>query len=330
MPAFGVSKTKSELASVTEFLSVFRRDVCRGLSKPGQKELQPQYFYDDVGSALFDAITFLPEYGLTRADTRLLRLNAGDIARRMGGVSCVVELGSGSGSKARWILSQLAERRPITFYPIDVSESALHRCWLDLGQMDSVSVVPLVASFLDGLRQAVRRRDGNMPLAVLFLGSTIGNFTPQEAEAFLSAIRQMLRPGDALLLSADLQKGVDRMIAAYADSVGVTAAFNLNLLSRINRELRGDFALSEFRHEARYDERKQRIEMHLRSLKTQIISIGSDFSVELCRGETILTECSYKFRCEDLLQLARRSGFICETQWVDAEWPFAQNLLKVE
>lgn len=322
-------KTNSDPSIGTAFLSAFARDVRRGLSQAGQKELDPRYFYDDVGSALFDAITLLPEYGLTRADARLLRLHASGVASRLDGVSLVIELGSGSGSKTRWILSKLAAKRAITYCPIDISESALERCSLDLRQMDSVDVVPVAASFLDGLQEGVRLRDPDKPLVVLFLGSTIGNFEPAEAEKFLSEIRRLLQPGDALYLSTDLEKDADRMIAAYDDPAGVTAAFNLNLLARINRELQGSFVLSQFRHDARYNEQEQRVEMHVRSTVEQSVEIGSDFMVNLNQGETIRTECSYKFSCERVIRLARRSGFTCEKQWVDTEWPFAQSLFRV-
>jgi uncharacterized SAM-dependent methyltransferase len=135
-------------------------------------------------------------------------------------------------------------------------------------------------------------------------------------------------PGDAFYLSTDLQKEIPRLIAAYDDSIGVTAAFNLNLIARINRELGANFDLSKFAHEARYDNKAHRIEMHLRSLVSQSVSIGDDFTIKLRRGETLWTESSYKFRCEDIAELARRTGFDCEIQWVDEEWPFAQNLLR--
>jgi dimethylhistidine N-methyltransferase len=317
MPAFAVLKTE------------FVRDVRDGLSRTGQKELNPRYFYDDVGSALFDAITFLPEYGLTRADTRLLQLHAGEMVARLGRVSVVVELGSGSGSKTGGILSKLAAANPITYYPIDVSASALQRCSVELRQLDSVTVVPIAAAFLDGLHQAVRLRDKGLPLVVLFLGSTIGNFAPDAAERLLSQIRRLLLPGDALYLSTDLEKDTARMIAAYDDPAGVTAAFNLNLLARINRELEGSFVLSQFRHEVRYNEHEHRIEMHVRSLMAQRVTIGGDFAVDFAQGETIRTECSYKFSSDGVAGLATRSGFTCEAQWVDSEWPFAQSLLRV-
>ena len=165
-------------------------------------------------------------------------------------------------------------------------------------------------------------------MLVLFLGSSIGNFEPHVAETFLKAIRSHLRPGDLFLLSTDLVKSIDRMVPAYDDALGVTAAFNLNLLARINRELGADFDLTNFRHEARYNEPEQRIEMHLRSTADQTASINGNFTVHLKPGETIWTESSYKFRTEQVRSISERAGFNCEVQWVDAEWPFAQTLLR--
>ncbi len=306
----------------------FAEDVRAGLSRYGQKELYSKYLYDDVGSALFDVITVLPEYGLTRADARLLHRHAPEIASRMTHASLVVELGSGSGTKTRWILSALAALHPVTYCPVDVSESALENCWRELRQIDSVEIVPLAQSYLDGLRQAVELRKPDTPLLLLFLGSTIGNFEPERAEEFFGDIRQLLLPGDVFYVSADLQKEIPRVIAAYNDSIGVTAAFNLNLLARINRELNGKFDLSNFRHEARYNIARNRIEMHLRSLCDQRVSIGKDFTVRLRDGETIWTESSYKFRCDDIMALASRTGFQCEVQWTDEQWPFSQSLLR--
>lgn len=310
-------------------LEEFASDVRRGLTKRGQKELYAKYLYDEVGSALFDVITTLPEYGLCRADARLLRRHAASLAARVHHPSLVIELGSGSGSKTRWILSAMAARQAITYCPIDISESALYRCWHELGSVDSVEIVPFAQSYLDGLEQALRLRPSGTSVLVLFLGSTIGNFEPQRARDFLSDVRQLLDPGDVFYLSTDLEKEVGRMIAAYDDPIGATAAFNLNLLARINRELGGDFELSRFRHEARYDSREHRIEMHLRSTADQIVRIGSDLQVFLRNGETIWTESSYKFRLQDILALAESTGFKCEAQWIDEEWPFAQSVLRV-
>jgi len=306
----------------------FAEDVRRGLSKRGQKELYSKYLYDEIGSALFDAITVLPEYGLTRADARLLRRHSVGLAKRLEYPSLVVELGSGSGSKTRWILSAIAAKQPVTYCPVDVSTSALENCWRELRQLDSVEIVPLAQSYLDGLRQAVQLRPAGKSMLVLFLGSTLGNFNPERAEEFLGDVRRLMLPGDAFYLSTDLQKEIPRLIAAYDDSIGVTAAFNLNLIARINRELGANFDLSKYAHEARYDNKAHRIEMHLRSLVRQSVSIGDDFTIKLRRGETLWTESSYKFRCEDIAELARRTGFDCEIQWVDEEWPFAQSLLR--
>lgn len=306
----------------------FAEDVRRGLSKRGQKELYSKYLYDEIGSALFDAITVLPEYGLTRADARLLRRHSVGLAKRLDYPSLVVELGSGSGSKTRWILSAIAAKQPVTYCPVDVSTSALENCWRELRQLDSVEIVPLAQSYLDGLRQAVQLRPAGKSMLVLFLGSTLGNFNPERAEEFLGDVRRLMLPGDAFYLSTDLQKEIPRLIAAYDDAIGVTAAFNLNLIARINRELGASFDLSKFAHEARYDNKAHRIEMHLRSLVRQSVSIGDDFTIKLRRDETIWTESSYKFRCEDIAELARRTGFDCEIQWIDEEWPFAQSLLR--
>lgn len=306
----------------------FGEDVRSGLSRPLQKELFSKYLYDEVGSALFDAITVLPEYGLTRADARLLYRHSNDLAKRLNRTPLVVELGSGSGSKARWILSALATTQPVTYCPVDVSESALEKCWMELRQLTSVEIVPFAQSYLDGLRQALELRVKGAPLLVLFLGSTLGNFDPARAEEFLANVRELMLPGDIFYISTDLQKETLRLIDAYDDAIGVTAAFNLNLLARINRELLADFDLSQFAHEARYDSTAHRIEMHLRSLSEQTVRIGSDFSFELREGETIWTESSYKFRCEDIVALAGKTSFDCEVQWVDEEWPFAQSLLR--
>ncbi len=310
-------------------LTEFAADVRTGLSKAGQKELYSKYLYDDVGSALFEAITTLPEYGLTRADGRLLRTHAHDIAKRISGPVLVAELGSGTGTKTRWILSALAANSRVMYCPIDVSESALEKCWRELSLIDGVDIIPLSQSYLDGLRQAAEMRPEGATLLVLFLGSTIGNFEPDRAEEFFAAVRQSLLPGDLFYVSTDLQKETSRVIAAYNDPIGVTAAFNLNLLARINRELDGNFDLKQFEHEARYDSKSNRIEMHLRSRCEQRVQIGRKFTAHFREGETIWTESSYKFRCEDIAAMARRTGFKCEAQWIDKSWPFAQSLLRV-
>ncbi len=305
----------------------FARDVRDGLSKPGQKELPSKYFYDEVGTALFETITVLPEYGLTRAGQRLISRYAPAIIEYLPPPVVVVELGSGSGRKTRWILEALARREPVTYYPIDLSASALVQCERGLSDLRAVSVVGLEATYLDGIRRAAAGRRPDQTFLVLFLGSTIGNFDRPAADEFLREIRRCMKPGDALLLATDLEKSVDRMLLAYDDPAGVTAAFNLNLLARINRELGGDFVLRNFAHEARWNERERRIEMHLRSLRRQTVTLReAECTCRLEEGETIWTEACHKYRVEEIAGMAKRTGFVCEAQWVDGEWPFAENL----
>src|SRR5437667_2919972 len=252
----------------------FASDVRRDLSKTPQRELHSKYLYDAVGTALFEVITLLPEYGLTRADDRLIKAHAAEIVARLPAPPIVAELGSGSGRKTRWILEALSRRAYVLYYPIDVSASALHACRNELGTLDSVHIVDIETTYTDGLREVARRRSGE-PLLVLFLGSTIGNFERGPAERFLREIRALLHPGDTLLLGTDLVKPMQQVLPAYDDPTGVTAAFNLNLLARINRELGGDFNLRNFRHEARYNHAEERVEMHLRSEVTQRVRIAA-------------------------------------------------------
>lgn len=295
----------------------FLADVHAGLGAP-VKAIPPKYFYDAVGSALFEAITHLPEYGLTRADERLLRKHAPEVAA-LGTPDRIIELGSGSGRKTRWILEAFGN--PV-YCPIDVSPTALEQCRRDLER--SARVIPCCAAYLDGLAEITRTR-GSGPLLVLFLGSTIGNFEPVEALRFLRSVREHLRQGDRLLIGFDLVKDRAVLMDAYDDPAGVTAAFNKNLLSRINRELGANFDLKRFEHEVRYDPVAARVEMHLRSSCEQDVRVG-DRAFAFRKHETIWTESSYKSQPYALKGLASNAGFIEEHQWVDAEWPFAECL----
>jgi dimethylhistidine N-methyltransferase len=310
-------------------LSQFALDVREGLTRSGQKTLPCTYFYDDVGTALFQAICQLPEYGLMRADDRILANHAVDLAQRMPERVTVVELGSGDGIKTRRVLQALDaaadDRRPVVYYPIDVSRAALDACRLSLNGFAQVR--PVQASYLQGLQQVDSLRKPGDHILVLFLGSTIGNFDRAEALQFLTRVRSFLRAGDALLLGADLVKPEPRLLAAYDDPAGITAAFNRNLLARINRELGADFALHNFAHEARYDRAAQRVEMHLRSLIRQNVRIpDAGIVARFQRGETIWTESSHKFKAPELIDLGTKSGFECAVQWQDAEWPFCESL----
>ncbi len=301
----------------------FSDDVRAGLSREGQKQLPCEYFYDDTGAALFEAITVLPEYGLTRADHRLICRLAPQLSAYMPAPVAVAELGSGSGTKTRLILESLGGPN---YYPIDLSTAALAHCARELAPFARVH--PLAATYMDGLRQAVCARRHGESLLVLFLGSTIGNFARAAAEDFLREVRACLMPGDALLLGADLIKPLARMLLAYDDPAGVTAAFNRNLLARINRELDADFALRSFAHEARWNAHQRRIEMHLRALMPQRVSIrAAQFQCDLRKDETIWTESCHKFYADEIPAMAAAAGFECRAQWLDDTWPFAESLL---
>ena len=296
----------------------FAADVRAGLTKPQQKELLSKYLYDDVGSALFEVISFLPEYGLTRADERLLRRHASDIVERLPTPVAVAELGSGSGKKTRWVLEALCRRQRTLYYPIEISHTALAMCARELGDIDSISILGFEREYLDGLLEAAAQRRRGQHLLVLFLGSTIGNFDRSAGVNFLREVRRILEPGDSMLLGTDLEKSSAQLLAAYDDSLGVTAAFNLNLLARINRELSADFDLAQFEHVARLNHQARSVEMHLRSRRRQSVNIPeAELLVEFREGETIWTESSQSTRLKKSFRLrvrralpARRNGLM--------------------
>ena len=309
----------------------FAADVRAGLTRPGQKELPSKYLYDNVGSALFEVISHLPEYGLTRADERLLRRHADEIVDRLAGPVAVAELGSGSGKKTRWLLEALCRRQRTSYYPVEISHSALVMCEKELRDIDRISIVGFEREYLDGLLEVAAYRKSGQRLFVLFLGSTIGNFDRPAGVKFLAEVRHILQPGDALLLGTDLEKPSAQLLAAYDDELGVTAAFNLNLLSRVNRELGADFDLREFVHVAKINTEARSVEMHLRSQRRQLVSIpAAEIVVEFSEGETIWTESSHKYSAGEMIETARNAGFRCENQWIDEQWPFAENLLIAE
>jgi len=309
----------------------FASDVRAGLDRPEQKELPSKYLYDEVGSALFEVISHLPEYGLTRADERLLRRHADEIVQRLDAPVAVAELGSGSGKKTRWILEALGRWQRTFYYPVEISKSALVACERELSDIDSISIVGFEREYLEGLLEVAAHRQRNQHLFVLFLGSTIGNFDRPAGIKFLSEVRRILEPGDSLLLGTDLEKPSAQLIKAYDDEIGVTAAFNLNLLARINRELDGDFDLSQFAHVARINAEARSVEMHLVSKRRQTVRIpAADLRVEFQEGETIWTESSHKYAADEVFQMAGDSGFCCQAQWIDEEWRFAENLLVAE
>ncbi|HUJ93945.1 MAG TPA: L-histidine N(alpha)-methyltransferase [Terriglobales bacterium] len=306
----------------------FAADVRAGLTKRPQKELPSKYLYDAVGSALFEVISLLPEYGLTRADERLLRRYSREIVERVPGPVIVAELGSGSGKKTRWLLESLSRHQCTSYCPIEISASALAMCERELRDIESLSIVGFEREYLDGLAEVAAQRKETEQLLVLFLGSTIGNFDRPADAQFLRRVRKTMRTGDSLLLGTDLEKPVPQLLQAYDDPLGVTAAFNKNLLVRINRELEADFDINQFEHVVRINPVSRSIEMHLRSKCRQMVAIPpAGISVLFEEDETIWTESSRKYSRPDVLQLAMASGFRCEGQWVDEEWPFAESLL---
>jgi L-histidine Nalpha-methyltransferase len=304
-------------------------DVIAGLSKLGQKELPSKYLYDTVGSRLFDVITELPEYGLTRAEERILNRHAGDIVKRLPEDLAVAELGSGGGRKTRRILEALCSSHPTAYFPIEISPTALAMCEREVGDIPSISIVGVEHEYLDGLQEVARMRAPRQRLLVLFLGSTIGNFDPPAGIPFLRKIREMLAPGDLLLLGTDLEKSVPLMIAAYDDPLGVTAAFNRNLLVRINRELGGDFDIDAFGHRASWNAEQSRVEMHLVSRLPQRVRVAAaQLELEMAEGESIWTESSYKYRPEGIARMLERTGFRLVEQWTDREDGFALTLVE--
>lgn len=305
----------------------FVDDVRTGLGGP-RKWLWAKYFYDELGSALFEAICVLPEYYLTRAEAEILREHAPQIIDTVGTPLEIVELGSGSAVKTRHLIDAAFKRQPtLRFRPIDISAAALHASARALAcEYPGITVDGINADYLTGLtrlsRNGVRRR-----LAV-FLGSNIGNFQPGEAQTTLSALRGVLEPGDGFLLGADLKKERAVLEGAYDDAAGVTAAFNRNMLARINRELGGHFDVDSFRHRAFYNEAESRVEMHLVSLRRQDVPIdAAGIVAHFEDGESIHTESSYKFDSDSIGGLAGATGFDVRASWTDAARRFADFLL---
>jgi L-histidine Nalpha-methyltransferase len=304
----------------------FAEDARAGVGTAGQKTLPPKHLYDALGSALFEAITQLPEYGLWRAERNLLAGHADDIAARTQAAS-VVELGSGSAAKTLPVLEALLRRHPVDYCAIDVSPAALAMTRRQLAGMPGLRARGIEDEYEPGLAAALRPRPARTPVLVMLLGSSLGNLDAPASLRLLRRIRGLLRTGDSLLLGADLEKPVQRLLAAYDDALGVTAAFNLNLLVRMNRELGADFMLAHFRHRARFNPRTRNVEMHLESRLRQTVRFADGLEPAAFRaGETIHTECSHKYSPGELCGLLSDSGFRREAQWVDEDWPFASGL----
>src|SRR5271166_15029 len=302
--------------------------VREGLSAT-PKRLPCWLLYDEVGSELFERITELPEYYLTRTERSILERYAAEILEQAGPSLTLVELGAGTASKTCILIEELLQRQSrALFYPIDVSPSALDEAMRQLDrQFPSLRVSPIVADYTGGV-PALNRISGRK--LVLYIGSSIGNFEPPDAVRMLRRIRQTLRPGDALLLGADFAKSPKILLPAYDDSQGITAAFNKNILGRLNREMDADFDLDLFRHIALWNRRHSRMEIYLESMAAQSVFIPAlDMDLSFEPEERIHTENSYKYTDEMIVSILRQSGFMLEQTWCDRKKWFGVHLARV-
>lgn len=309
--------------------STFAEDVRLGLTST-PKFLYPKYFYDELGSRLFEAITALPEYYVTRTEAEILRARADEIVAALGGPVWLAELGSGDGQKTRLLIEALLARQgTLEYVPVDISETAVEiSSQALLTSYPDLRITGYIGEYQAALRRIREERVAPGRTLVLFLGSTLGNLDPEERSALLRDVRNLLNPGEGFLLGVDLEKPESVLIPAYDDPLGVTAAFNLNLLVRINRELGGEFDLGAFRHRAVYNREAGRIEMHVVSRRAQTVAIRSlGVEIPFAEGETIHTESSYKFRLEQIAALASETGFEIRRTWTDEAGWFASNLL---
>jgi dimethylhistidine N-methyltransferase len=288
------------------------------------RELPSEFFYDALGSALFEAICELPWYPITRAERALLAAYGGHVFSLADPVATVVELGPGSGDKLATLLDARTVARPATVHLVDVSAAALSLASRTLGELDNVTIVTHRATYEAGLVEATETRARGGRTLVAFLGSNIGNFDPPADAELLRSVRECLRPGDGLLLGTDLVKPERELLLAYDDPLQVTAAFNRNLLRRINDELGGDFALDAFRHRAVWNSTQRRVEAHLVSLRRQRVRIDTahlDFTLQ--QDEPIWTESSHKYEEDQVVEDGRVAGFGQAQQWIDREAGFA-------
>lgn len=291
------------------------------------KTIPSKYFYDRRGSQFFDAICELDEYYLTRSELAIMRAHAGDMAERIGPGCLLIELGSGSSVKTRLLLDELES--PAGYVPVDVSSEHLaDAAGAIAADYPHLEVTPICADF-NGDYELPAHDESAVRKVVYFPGSTIGNFTPPESRALFRRMAAMVGSGGGLLIGMDLKKDPQIIEAAYNDAQGVTAAFNLNLLTHINRALGADFALDGFEHHAFYNTEQGRIEMHLRSRRDQIVRLGDTY-IRLSEGETIRTEYSHKFDAGDVERLASAAGFVAEQAWTDGEGFFSVQWLVVE
>ena len=304
-------------------LDDLRDEVLRGLAKPA-KELPCKLFYDRRGSALFEKICTLDEYYLTRTETAIMEQHAAEIAALIGERCVLIEYGSGSSSKIRILLDHL--RGPLSYIPIDLSrELLLQSATAIAAAYPRLKVLPLCADYTQPFVPPSIAEDAARRVA-FFPGSTIGNFHPHEAEEFLQRARELVGREGGLLIGVDLKKDPGLLHAAYNDSAGITAEFNLNILAHVNTRFGSDFHLDQFAHRALYDEQRGRIEMYLIGLADQVVQFG-DTKIPFKAGEPILTEVSYKYDLDQFATLAERAGFGIQRVWTDSAHQFSVQYL---
>ena len=300
-------------------------EIVEGLTAE-QKQLSPKYFYDERGSRLFDAICELPEYYPTRTEREIMQRHLAEIAELVGPKAAVIEFGAGSNTKAKQLLHGLD--RPVAYVPVEISGEYLADQAAELQrEFPRLSIKPVVADFTKpfDLPEHPEYPARNL---VFFPGSTIGNFVRSEARELLEVMRSEAKPGGALLIGVDLIKDIDIVLAAYNDSQGITAAFNLNVLRHLNETVGTDFALDNFKHEAVYDTRHDRVEMRLVSLRPQSVTLDGA-KIAFDEGEHIVTEYSHKYSVDTFRSLAREAGWSCDSLWLDDDELFSVHFLTV-
>jgi dimethylhistidine N-methyltransferase len=302
-----------------------RQEVLEGLAHP-QKRLSPKWFYDEEGSRLFDQITKLPEYYPTRTELEILNAHIEEMAELIGSRAAIVEFGAGSSVKIRILLDNL--NTPAAFIPVDISGEHLLDAARQLAtDYPDLEILPVCADFTQSFDLPVPAETVNRNL-VFFPGSTIGNFSLEQARQLLKVMAIEAGAGGGLLIGVDLKKDATMLESAYNDAAGVTAEFNLNLLARLNRELDADFDLNSFAHRAVYNEDKGRIEMHLVSKKNQSVNIAGQ-QIDFVAGEYILTECSHKYELQEFAELAAEAGFTVRKVWTDPDRMFSVQYLEL-
>lgn len=305
-------------------LESFLAEVLIGLHKP-QKELPSKYFYDARGSQFFERICELKEYYITRIEASIMQAHIREMVELIGPQVLVIEHGCGNCEKVRFLIDHLND--PVAFIPIDISQKQLLHVAKELASIyPRLQVLPVCADYTNSFELPIPKQSSKRTV-VYFPGSTISNFDPIPAKHFLEHVANLCRPDGALLIGVDLKKDPAVLHGAYNDSAGITAAFNLNLLERINRELYSDFQLDGFQHYAFYNPRESRVEMHLISQRDQVVHINRQ-TISFARGESIWTESSYKYNLDEFEQMAAAAGFRVERVWVDErQWFSVQYLV---